>query len=100
MRRQYNWKDDGRYRGARANQAVVAHHFVCDKLPQLASLGVESFRAASFGPGVAVIHADQLTVLLTPSRGAALLLVGVCHLVCPLPRGPQTMCCIQSKEVL
>lgn len=42
----------------------VAHHFFCDKLPQLTSLGMEGFRAACLWPGVAVIHADQLAVLL------------------------------------
>lgn len=80
-------------------RVVVAHHFFCDKLPQFAGLGVESLRAAGFGPGVAVIHANQLTVLLPQPRGAALLVVGVCHLVRSLPRWPQTVRCSMEEDI-
>ena len=43
---------------------LAAHQLLCNKLPQLGCLGVEGLRAAGLRPGLAVIHADQLAVVL------------------------------------
>ena len=44
--------------------AAAAHHLLSHELPELAGLGMEGLRPACLRPGLAVIHADQLAVVL------------------------------------
>lgn len=44
--------------------AAAAHHLLSHELPELAGLGMEGLRPARLRPGLAVIHADQLAVVL------------------------------------